>query len=37
MTRLFVDQKEVPPPPLGFQNLNEVLKHVEEAHLSSGR
>jgi hypothetical protein len=33
MTRLFVDQREIPSPPPGIESLEQVLKHVEETHL----
>ncbi len=29
MTRIYVDQKEIPPPAVGFQWLEELIKHVE--------
>ncbi len=34
MTRLFVDQREIPPPPPGIESLAQVLKHIETTHLS---
>jgi hypothetical protein len=34
MTRLFVDEREVPFPPPGVESLEQVLKHVQDTHLS---
>jgi len=34
MIRLFVDHREIPSPPPGMDSLDQVLKHVEQAHLS---
>jgi hypothetical protein len=35
MTRLYIDQQEVAPVPVGVASLGQVLKHVEDNHLSS--
>jgi hypothetical protein len=34
MTRFFVNESEIKPPP-GLASLDQILKHVEETHLSS--
>ncbi|HYK89525.1 MAG TPA: hypothetical protein VE398_12190 [Acidobacteriota bacterium] len=33
MTRFFVNEREIPSPPLGFSSLDGVLKHVEDNYL----
>jgi hypothetical protein len=33
MTRLFVDQREVPFPPLGIASLDQIVRHIEDSHL----
>jgi hypothetical protein len=33
MTRIYVDEREIPPPPVAFEYLEEVIRHVESNFL----